>query len=68
MKCAICHGELPSASAICPGRLPGAVGLVAFSPGPCRSTPADRARVESQRAEAARRELANERVDRVVDT
>lgn len=56
MKCSVCHDELVDPNGVCQGRLPGAVGLVAFSPGPCLSTPDTRAEVDKQRREAAARE------------
>lgn len=55
MKCSICHGELPDPKGICPGRLPGAAGLVEFSPGKCLSTPLQREQTTARRNEAARK-------------
>jgi len=60
MKCSVCHDELSSPNAICTGRLPGAAGLVHFSPGPCKSTPEQRAEVTARRIEAAKRAAEHE--------
>lgn len=49
MKCSVCHDELTDPNGICQGRLPGALGLVQFSAGPCRSTPEQRAEVDAAR-------------------
>jgi hypothetical protein len=51
MKCSICHDELPDVNGVCPGRLPGPLGLIALSSGPCASTPETRARADAERAE-----------------
>jgi hypothetical protein len=52
LQCCICYEKLPSKNAICPGNLPGAMGFTKFSPGPCKSTPEQRAEVEKRRREA----------------
>jgi hypothetical protein len=49
MKCSVCHDELPDPDGICPGRLPGAIGLVEYSAGPCKSTAEQRAQVTAER-------------------
>lgn len=59
-KCPVCHGDLPDPKAVCPGRIPGPLGLVAFSPGPCLSTPADRERLNNERVERAQRQREKE--------
>ena len=51
MKCSVCHDELNDSNGVCQGRLPGAVGLVAFSAGPCKSTPEQRSAVTAARLE-----------------
>jgi hypothetical protein len=54
--CPFCHE--PVGPGVCKGRLPGALGLVSFSPGRCGSTSETRAakiELQNARAQAAER-------------
>lgn len=48
-RCPICHGDLTPNQKVCKGRLPGPLGLIALSPGLCKSTPEQRIVAEAER-------------------
>jgi hypothetical protein len=66
--CPFCH-EPVAPKAQCKGRLPGPLGRVDLSPGPCKSTPETRATKNAERAARAQaiakaRESGSERYAR----
>lgn len=52
--CPFCHEAVTPKTRTCKGRLPGPLGLVALSPGPCGSTPETRAAKNDEKNAAAR--------------
>lgn len=52
--CPFCHEPVTARTRVCKGRLPGTLGLVALSPGPCGSTPETRAAKNEEKTSAAR--------------